>query len=85
MKILNIVLKTDVHGSLEAIKGSVMKLVNDEVKINILHSGVGAVSESDLIFYEAVAAEIMPTELNNFISNLVKELHGINAEGLIIW
>ena len=49
MKILNIVLKTDVHGSLEAIKGSVMKLVNDEVKINILHSGVGSVSESDLI------------------------------------
>lgn len=59
MKILNIVLKTDVHGSLEAIKGSVAKLVNDEVKINILHSGVGAVSESDLILAQASNAMII--------------------------
>jgi len=59
MKILNIVLKTDVHGSLEAIKGSVMKLVNDEVKINILHSGVGAISESDLILAEASNAMVI--------------------------
>lgn len=59
MKILNIVLKTDVHGSLEAIKGSVMKLVNDEVKINILHSGVGAISESDLILAQASNAMVI--------------------------
>ena len=59
MKILNIVLKTDVHGSLEAIKGSVAKLVNDEVKINILHSGVGAVSESDLILAQASNAMVI--------------------------
>ncbi|MBQ9795890.1 MAG: translation initiation factor IF-2 [Clostridia bacterium] len=59
MKILNIVLKTDVHGSLEAIKGSVMKLVNDEVKINILHSGVGAISESDLILAGASNAMVI--------------------------
>lgn len=59
MKILNIVLKTDVHGSLEAIKSSVMKLVNDEVKINILHSGVGSVSESDLILANASNAMVI--------------------------
>ena len=59
MKILNIVLKTDVHGSLEAIKASVMKLVNDEVKINILHSGVGAISESDLILANASNAMVI--------------------------
>ena len=59
MKILNIVLKTDVHGSLEAIKGSVLKLVNDEVKINILHSGVGAISESDLILAQASNAMVI--------------------------
>ena len=53
VKILNVILKTDVHGSLEAIKSSVMKLTNDEVKINILHSGVGAISESDLILASA--------------------------------
>lgn len=59
IKILNIILKTDVHGSLEAIKSSIMKLVNDEVKINILHSGVGAVSESDLILANASNAMVI--------------------------
>lgn len=59
MKILNIILKTDVHGSLEAIKASIMKLVNDEVKINILHSGVGSISESDLILAEASNAMVI--------------------------
>ncbi|MCQ2556298.1 MAG: translation initiation factor IF-2, partial [Clostridia bacterium] len=59
MKVLNIVLKTDVNGSLEAIKTSVMKLVNDEVKINILHSGVGAISESDLILANASNAMVI--------------------------
>ena len=59
MKILNIVLKTDVHGSLEALKASILKLVNDEVKINILHSGVGAISESDLILANASNAMLI--------------------------
>lgn len=59
VKILNIILKTDVHGSLEAIKSSIMKLINDEVKINILHSGVGAVSESDLILANASNAMVI--------------------------
>ena len=59
VKILNIILKTDVHGSLEAIKSSILKLVNDEVKINILHSGVGAVSESDLILANASNAMVI--------------------------
>ena len=59
MKILNIVLKTDVHGSLEAIKASIVKLVNEEVKINILHSGVGAISESDLILAQASNAMVI--------------------------
>ncbi|MCQ2564411.1 MAG: translation initiation factor IF-2, partial [Clostridia bacterium] len=59
MKVLNIVLKTDVNGSLEAIKTSVMKLVNEEVKINILHSGVGSISESDLILANASNAMVI--------------------------
>jgi len=59
MKILNIVLKTDVNGSLEAIKASIMKLVNEEVEINILHSGVGSISESDLILAQASNAMVI--------------------------
>ncbi|MEJ2042010.1 MAG: translation initiation factor IF-2 [Reinekea sp.] len=46
-KVLNIVLKADVRGSLEAIIGALLKLGNDEVKVNIVAGGVGAISESD--------------------------------------
>ena len=59
VKVLNILIKTDVGGSLEAIKQSVMKLNNDEVHINILHSGVGAISESDVILANASNAMII--------------------------
>jgi translation initiation factor IF-2 len=48
-KTLNLILKTDVAGSLEAIKQSLGKLKNDEVKLNILSEGVGEVNESDII------------------------------------
>lgn len=59
VKVLNLIIKTDVHGSLEAIKASVNKLSNEEVKINILHNGVGAVNESDLILANASNAMIV--------------------------
>jgi len=59
MKVLNLIVKTDVHGSLEAIKASVSKLENEEVKINILHSGVGAINESDLILANASSAMVV--------------------------
>jgi len=48
LKSLKVVLKTDVHGSLEAIKGSLSELRNDEVKIDIISSGVGGITESDV-------------------------------------
>jgi translation initiation factor IF-2 len=46
-KVLNVVLKTDVRGSLEALTSSLQKLGNDEVKVSVIASGVGAISESD--------------------------------------
>jgi translation initiation factor IF-2 len=46
--ILNIVIKTDTHGSLEAIIGSIKNLENEEVKINIVHEGVGAINANDV-------------------------------------
>ncbi len=58
-KILNVLLKTDVGGSLEAIKQSIAKIENDEVKVNILHSGVGGISESDVILANASNAVIL--------------------------
>ncbi|SFV67083.1 Translation initiation factor 2 [hydrothermal vent metagenome] len=48
LKSLKVVLKTDVHGSLEAIKGSLSDLRNDEVKIDIISSGVGGITENDV-------------------------------------
>ena len=48
-KTLNLIIKADVQGSLEAIKQSIAKLKNDEVKINVLSEGVGEVNESDIL------------------------------------
>ncbi|SHO81235.1 Translation initiation factor 2 [hydrothermal vent metagenome] len=48
LKSLPVIIKTDVQGSLEAIKGSLEKLKNEEVKVNIIHEGVGGVTESDV-------------------------------------
>lgn len=48
LKSLKVVLKTDVHGSLEAIRGALGELRNDEVKINIISSGVGGITENDV-------------------------------------
>ena len=48
LKTLKIVLKTDVHGSLEAIRSSLNELRNDEVKVNVISSGVGGITENDV-------------------------------------
>ncbi|WP_455256698.1 translation initiation factor IF-2, partial [Peptoniphilus asaccharolyticus] len=48
MKDLNIVVKADVKGSVEALNQSLLKLSNEEVKINVIHSGVGGINESDV-------------------------------------
>jgi translation initiation factor IF-2 len=48
IKDLNLILKADVHGSIEALSDSLTKLSNEEVKINIVHSGTGTIAESDV-------------------------------------
>jgi translation initiation factor IF-2 len=59
LKYLNILLKGDVHGSVEAISGSVIKLNNEEVAIKIIHSATGAISESDISLAAASGAIII--------------------------
>jgi len=49
MKDLNIIVKADVQGSAEAVKSSLEKLSNEEVRVRVIHSGVGAISESDVM------------------------------------
>jgi translation initiation factor IF-2 len=48
IKELNVIIKADVQGSVEAMKQSLLKLSNDEVAIRVIHSGVGAINESDV-------------------------------------
>lgn len=59
LKELNIVVKADVQGSVEAVKQSLLKLSNEEVVIKIIHGGVGAINESDVILSSASNAIII--------------------------
>jgi len=59
VKELNIVLKTDVQGSLEALNESLVKQSTEEVKLNVLHSATGAISESDVMLASASGAIII--------------------------
>ena len=56
---LQIIVKADVQGSVEAVKQSLEKLSNDEVRVNVIHGGVGAINESDVMLAEASNAIIV--------------------------
>ncbi|MDO4894721.1 translation initiation factor IF-2 [Moraxella sp.] len=56
---LNIILKTDVRGSLEALLGALDELSTDEVKVRVISSGVGAITESDVILAESSEAVLL--------------------------
>jgi len=56
---LNIIIKGDVDGSIEALSGALIKLGTGEVKVNIIHTGVGAISESDVLLATASQAIII--------------------------
>ena len=59
MKELGVVVKADVQGSVEALRQSLEKLSNDEVRVRIIHSGVGAITESDVMLASASNAIII--------------------------
>ncbi len=59
IKTLNIVIKADVQGSVEAVKQSLEKLSNDEVKVKVIHGAVGAITESDVTLAAASNAVIV--------------------------
>ncbi|TYP95454.1 bacterial translation initiation factor 2 (bIF-2) [Fodinibius salinus] len=56
---LNIIIKADVDGSIEALSGALQKLSNDEVSVNIIHTGAGAITESDVLLASASEAIII--------------------------
>lgn len=59
LKQLNIIVKADVQGSVEAVKQSLEKLSNDEVKVSAIHGGVGAINESDVMLAQTSGAIIV--------------------------
>ncbi len=59
LKELHIIVKADVQGSVEAVKQSLIKLSNDEVVVKVIHAGVGAINESDVILASASNAIII--------------------------
>ena len=59
VKELNIIVKADVQGSVEAVKQSLMKLTNEEVAVRVIHGGVGAINESDVTLASASNAIII--------------------------
>ena len=59
LKELPVILKTDVYGSIEAIKSSLLKISTEEVSVKVIHSGVGAITESDINLAAASNAIIM--------------------------
>lgn len=59
MKDLNIIVKADVQGSVEAVKQSLERIANEEVRVNVIHGAVGAVNESDVMLASASNAIIV--------------------------
>ena len=59
LKELNIIVKADVQGSVEAVRESLIKLSNEEVRVNVIHGGVGAINESDVMLAQTSGAIIV--------------------------
>lgn len=59
IKELNVIIKADVRGSIEALKQSLEKLENEEVRVNIIHAGVGGITESDIMLASASNAIVI--------------------------
>ena len=68
MKELNLIVKADVQGSAEAVKASLEKISNDEVRVRVIHAGVGAINESDILLASTsnaivIGFNVRPNEL----------------------
>ena len=59
MKELPLIVKADVQGSAEALKSSLEKISNDEVRVKVIHTGVGAINESDILLASTAGAIIV--------------------------
>jgi translation initiation factor IF-2 len=74
VKILPLIIKTDVQGSFEALTYALEKLSTDEVRVNIVHSGVGAITESDINL--ALASKAVVVGFNSRADSIARKLIG---------
>ena len=72
LKVLNLIVKADVQGSVEAVKQSLEKLTNEEVKVKVIHSAVGAVNQSDVTLAKVSNAIIIAFNVRP--DNMAKEI-----------
>ena len=80
LKELNLIIKADVQGSVEAVKQSLMKLSNEEVVVKCIHGGVGAINESDVILASASKAIIIGFNVRpDAIAKATAEREGIDV------
>lgn len=72
---LNLVIKTDVQGTAEAIKDSLLKLPSEKIKVNVVHSAVGAISESDILLASASKAIVVGfhVKVNPGVNDMAKK------------
>ncbi len=78
LKELNIIVKADVQGSAEAVKQNLEKLSNDEVRVRVIHNGVGAVNESDIMLASASNAIVVGFNVRpDAVSKALAERDGI--------
>jgi len=71
LKVFNVVIKADVQGSVEAVKQSLLKIENDEVRVHVIHGAVGSVSESDVML--AAASNAIIVAFNTGVDPVAKE------------
>ena len=88
LKQLNLIVKADVQGSVEAIKQSMEKLSNEEVKVKVIHANVGGVTESDITLAKVsnaivIAFNVRPEATAKDIAEKISTIIGYPAEGSI--
>lgn len=80
IKTINIIIKTDVQGTAEAIKNSISKIKNDEVIINVIRSGAGEINKADIILAEASNARIYAFNNESLNSDVKKMAESKNVK-----
>ncbi len=80
LKELNLIIKADVQGSVEAVKESLLKLTNEEVVVKVIHGGVGAINESDVILASASNAIIIGFNIRpDVTAKMTAEAEGVDV------